>query len=203
VTPWPEHRPAKGPGKGPPSGIPAKGPGHGGAASPYSPGNVRGLRVGHRSARVYGELAHELVAGLLADRPDLAAWPEAVGGWATAEACAALLRRHLDEVGVVDPEKREPPGASLDALRRYEKQAAEHRAVLGLDPRSEASLMRERATAATLVVDLEALAERGRAILADRPDVGAPNLAGQVLSRVRALAESADPSDPSDSADPS
>jgi len=43
-----------------------------------------------------------LTVGLLADRPDLAQFPEAVAAWATAEAQAALLRRHLAEVGTVD-----------------------------------------------------------------------------------------------------
>jgi hypothetical protein len=148
------------------------------------PGNVRSLRSGYRSPRVYGALAEELAAGLLADRPDLGAYPEAVAGWATAEACAALLRRHLDEVGAIDPETREPRAASLNALRQYERQAAEHRATLGLDPRSEASLVRERATAATLVVDLDALAERGRRALAS--SAGDDDLAGALLARVRA-----------------
>jgi hypothetical protein len=40
-----------------------------------------------------------LAAGLELDRPDLAAYPEAVSAWATSEAVGALLRRHLAVVG--------------------------------------------------------------------------------------------------------
>lgn len=182
------HGPAKGPGKGPaggpghgpPSGIPARG-----SSRPALPeGHALGLRSGYRSPRVYGALAEALAAGLLADRPDLGAYPEAVAGWATAEACAALLRRHLDEVGAIDPATHEPRATSLNALRQYERQAVEHRATLGLDPRSEASLMRERATAAALVVDLDALAERGRRALAGQA-ADERDLAGEALARVR------------------
>jgi hypothetical protein len=76
-------------------------------------------------------------------------------------------------------------------LRSFERLAAEHRATLGLDPRSEASLARERAAAATLAVDLDALAQRGRAVLTAREQAGLPappDLAGDVLTEVRAAA---------------
>jgi hypothetical protein len=88
------------------------------------------------------------------DRPG---YPEAVAAWATSEAQCALLRRHLAEVGIISPETAEPRPAALTWLRTYERLAAEHRATLGLDPRSEASLAKERAAAATLAVDLQAL----------------------------------------------
>ena len=58
--------------------------------------------------------------------------------------------------------------------------------------------MRERATAATLVVDLDALAERGRAALAAQAataDAGEPDLAGQALAMVRAQGEAAQRAD--------
>jgi hypothetical protein len=74
-------------------------------------------------------------------------------------------------------------------LARLEAAAARHRAVLGLDPRSEAALARERAEAATLAVDLHALADRGRAALAAREIDGLPappDLAGDVLAQVQA-----------------
>lgn len=44
----------------------------------------------------------------MADRPDLAGYPEAVAAWATSEAQAALLRRHLSEVGTINPETSGP-----------------------------------------------------------------------------------------------
>ncbi|MFT4227734.1 hypothetical protein [Micropruina sp.] len=181
---------AGGPGKGDASGIPAS---HRLAPAP--------IVHGARSPRVYGELAQILAAGLSAERPDLAAFPEAVAAWATSEAQAALLRRHLAEVGPVDPDTAKPRTGSLDALRQFERLAAESRRTLGLDPRSEAQLARDRAAAVALTVDLDALAERGRQALAGQVvPVGSPpqldpaptvllgvdDLAGEVLAAERA-----------------
>ncbi len=171
---------------GPASGIPAGGPA---SLMPFPPGNVVGLRSGHRSPRVYGKLAQRLAAGLAEDRPDLGAYPEAVAAWATAEAQVALLRRHVAEVGPIDPATGEPRVTSLTWLRQLERLAAEHRATLGLDPRSEATLTRERAAAAVLTVDLVGLAERGRAALATREAAGLPappDPAGDVLAVAQA-----------------
>ena len=82
-----------------------------------------------------------------------------------------------------------PVASSCDAvliwLTRLEGAAARHRATLGLDPRSEAALARERAAASVLAVDLDALAERGRQALAQRDAAGLPappDLAGEVLA---------------------
>jgi hypothetical protein len=186
----PPHRgvasgiPAGGPGQGPASGLAARG-----ERPPFPPGNALHLSHGARAPRVYGALAESLAAGLTEDRPDLAAYPEAVAAWATAEAQAALLRRHLADVGTIDPGTGEPRPGTLTWLRTFEKAAAEHRATLGLDPRSEAALTRERAAAVTLAVDLTALAERGRAVLAARESAGIPappDLAGKVLAEVQA-----------------
>lgn len=176
--------PAGGPGRGPASGIPSGGPASGIPASglpasgiPASLAPVRRSPAvpppshGARTPRVYGELARDLAAGLLADRPDLERYPEAVAAWATAEAQAALLRSYLDTSGPIDPGTTEPRTGVLDLLSRTERAAARHRSSLGLDPRSEASLARERAEAATLTVDLGALAARGRAVLGSRPDL--------------------------------
>lgn len=160
----------------PPSGIPAKG-----TRPPFTAGNLASSTHGARSPRVYGDLAQRLAAGLLEDRPDLDAYPEAVAAWATAEAQAALMRRHLAEVGPIDPTTREPRAASLSWLRSIERLAAETRKPLGLDPLSEAALSRERAAASVLAVDLDALAERGRAALAARGTTP-PDLAGEVLA---------------------
>lgn len=56
---------------------------------------------------------------------------------------------------------------------------------------SEARLSRERAAAVTLAVDLDALAERGRAVLAEREQAGLPappDLAGEVFAEVKSAA---------------
>ena len=158
------------------SGVPA-----GGSRPPFTSGNLARATSGARSPRVYGDLAQRLAAGLTEDRPDLGEYPEAVAAWATAEAQAALMRRHVAEVGPLDPDTGKPRDALLSWLTRLESAAARHRATLGLDPRSEAALSRERAAASVLAVDLDALAERGRAALAARST--APlDLAGEVLA---------------------
>jgi hypothetical protein len=157
-------------------------------AVPFAPGNMQSVTAGHRSPRVYGELARLLAAGLVDDRPDLAAYPEAVASWATAEAQAALLRRHLAQVGTLDDQDA-PREGLLKWLTKFESNAAAARAALGLDPRSEAALKRERAAAAVLTVDLVALAERGAAALAAQERSGVqepPDLAGEVLATVAA-----------------
>ena len=123
------HAPHSGtpPHNGPASGIPAGGPGQGPASGlpatrrerpPFAPGNLAMLTHGARTPRVYGPLAEVLAAGLTEDRPDLAAYPEAVAAWATAEAQAALLRRHLSEVGTIDPETASPAPSPLTVAAR-------------------------------------------------------------------------------------
>lgn len=162
-----------------------------GTRPPFPKGNAVNTAHGARAPRVYGTLAEQLTAGLLEARPDLAAYPEAVAGWATSEAQATLLRRHLDQVGTIDAETQEPRGSALNHLRWFEQAAAKHRQTLGLDPRSEAELARERATAATLGVNLEALAQQGRQAL-NGSENGRPalhdDLAGRVLAEVTAAA---------------
>lgn len=145
--------------------------------TPLWKGHKVNRRHGARDPRVYGELAQLLAAGLLEDRPDLEAYPEEVAAWATLEAQAALMRRHFAEVGAIDPETN-TPRSSLSWLSHFEKRAMEARQPLGLSPIAEAKLAKERAAAAHLAVDLEGLAERGRASLAAREH---PDLAGQVL----------------------
>jgi len=182
-----QHGPASGI---PASGIPASGvPARGTTRPPFPDGNTLSTTHGARSPRVYGELARMLAAGLMEDRPDLARYPEAVARWAEAEAQAALLRRHLAEVGTIDPETNSPRAGSLTWLRSFERAAAEAGALLGLDPMSEAKLSRERAAASVLAVDLEAVMARGREAIASREAQGLPappDLAGEVLARVKA-----------------
>ncbi len=76
----------------PASGIPARGY----VRPPFTHGNLVRLTHGATTLRVYGPLATELAAGLLEDRPDLAAYPEAVAAWATRHrlrCCAATWPR--------------------------------------------------------------------------------------------------------------
>jgi hypothetical protein len=107
----------------PAAGLPASG-----ERLPLLAGHPGPLVSGHRTPRVYGPLAQTLAAGLEADRPDLAAYPEALAAWAQSEAIAALLRRHLSEVGPVDPATAQPRETSLKELARAEFAAARHRA---------------------------------------------------------------------------
>src|SRR5437763_1450722 len=120
--------PAGGPGQGPPSGLPATGR----QPEPYRPGNASALRHGARSARFVDPVAAELVAALLADRPDLAAWPEAVAAWSRAEARCLLYAEHHAERGYLDPETGVPRGGGH--VQAAENTAARLRERLGLDP---------------------------------------------------------------------
>lgn len=180
---------------GPASGVPASGISARGTRPPFAPGNAMHLTHGSRSPRVYLPLAEHLAAGLLDERPDLAAYPVAVARWAEWEARAVLMRRHLAEVGDLDgtgPDA-EPRKGATKWLRECENAAERAAAVLGLDPRSEASLARERAAASLVAVDLEAIAERGREALARRVaagEVGEPDPAGALLSALAAQSAS-------------
>lgn len=154
----------------------------------YAPGNAARVGAGHRSPRVYSQVAAALVTGLLDSRPDLASHPEALASWSDAEARAALLRSHLDDVGMIDTEGA-PRESLLRELDRFERRAATARAQFGLDPRSEAELALLRAKALregslTPTVDLGTLAAQGRAALNSSADP-----VREALERVRAEAE--------------
>ncbi|MCU4296341.1 hypothetical protein D3I60_04470 [Brevibacterium permense] len=170
---------------------PAKGAGNGSPKHPdFSENNVVSLQRGHRSPRVYSAVSAALVAGIVDDRPDLKKYPEALAAWADAEARAALLRRHLDEVGIID-EDGLPRTSQVHMLKWFENSATAARDRLGLDPRSEAelSLLRAKALREGTGVggggaELDALVEQGRAVLDAGPD---PVIAA--LDRVRAEGE--------------
>jgi len=160
-------------------------------AAPYTHGNVVSTTHGGRSPRIYNAVARLLAQGLVEERPDLAEFPEAVAAWAEAEAIVALLRRHVAEVGAIDPETNQPRESSLDRLSKAERNAAKMREPLGLDPISNAKLTKERASAAHGVVDLAAIAARGREALAARTIEGEASfvdhddIAGRVLGAVK------------------
>lgn len=171
---------------------PANGAGNGAeAAPPFAEGNVQRLGSGYRSPRVYSSVATALVAGLTEQRADLRAFPEALASWGDAEARAALLRKHLDDIGLVDT-TGEPRESLLRQLDRFERRASGARVQLGLDPRSEAELALLRARAMregqlTPQVDLTTLAEQGRAAL----NIGADPVR-EALEQTRAEAEAAE-----------
>lgn len=150
----------------------ASGAGHGGPArgyswAPFEAGNTIRLVHGAYSPRTIAPLADELAAGLLAERPDLRAFALAVAAWARAETIAAMLHLFLDERGVTDDDG-EPRERILRELRAHERLAGEHRARLGLDPRSSVALARERLEAVRDAIDVEAVQARGVAALGRR-----------------------------------
>lgn len=126
----------------------------------FQPGHELSVRHGAFSERRTEPLAAELAAGLLADRPDLGEYPEAVASWADNEARALLLREWLVEHGMFDGKR--PRDGPLKWLTVFDRRATEARARLGLDPRSHAELARERGAAALQAVDLEAIRAQGR-----------------------------------------
>lgn len=147
--------------------LPAKGEGHGGPArgyswAPFKAGNVAGMRHGAFSSRRVDPIAEELAAGLLEDRPDLEGYPEVVWAWARPEARCLLLAEHFAD-GLFDQDGAVRPG--LRYVARFERQADQLRQRLGLDPRSEAELFRDRISAPRGAVDLDRLREEGRRAL--------------------------------------
>jgi hypothetical protein len=127
-------------------------------------------RHGALSDRRIDPVAAELARGLLADRPDLEGFPEAIGAWARAESRCILLAEWFATHGLLDAEGKATASESL--LSSSERLAMQLRASLGLDPRSEAALAAEQADAARSVVDLDALRARGREALKARRELG-------------------------------
>jgi hypothetical protein len=141
-------------------GMPARGY----SWEPFKPGNLVAVKSGARSPRIYTKLAASLVGALNEARPDLAGFPFAVSAWAVAETRAALLRAHLDNVGMFDDEGA-PRDSTLRWVLSFERLASEQRKALGLDPRSSAELVKSRADAVIGSFDVEALKAKGRAAL--------------------------------------
>jgi len=127
-------------------------------------GNFLAIKDARNSPRIVSRLAGQLVALVIAERPDLAPFPFALRRWATAETIAALIVRRLDDIGVIDEtgEVRE----RLNRERRAEeRRAAEEARALGLDPVSLARLARDRAEAALSGFDVEAAIAKGREVI--------------------------------------
>lgn len=126
----------------------------------FSRGNVVSISHGAYSRRVVDPLAKELVDDLVAARPELASYPEVVWSWGRTEARCLLLSEWVSEHPIIDSKGR--PSPVLRPLVQFERLAQDLRARLGLDPRSEAELVRSRADATKQSFDLEALKQRGR-----------------------------------------
>lgn len=133
----------------------------------FEPGHTLSIRHGAFSPRTWSPISESLVAGVLGDFPDLARHPELLRAWADAEARAELLRRHLDEVGMMDPEGN-PRTGPLKWLTTFDNAAQRYRDQLGLTPRSEAELARLRADAIHAAASVEDAAQTGAAVLAHR-----------------------------------
>ncbi len=161
-------------------------PGEDGRRPPFPPGNQVATKAGARSPRIFLRLARELADDLLARRPDLRGYPDAVEAWAQAEAQTALHRRWLALHGSYDTSSA-PRDSALRWLNTFEKRAQAARAVLGLDPISEAKLAKERASASLLATDLRGLAEEGAMVLEQRDDEPRDRV-GEILAEVIAEA---------------
>lgn len=134
----------------------------------FTKGHEVTLRHGVHSPRKVDPVAAELVTGLISDRPDLERFPEVVMAWARAEA-----RCLLADEWMVDHPPHTDEGQRLQSwVHRVETQAQKLRERLGLDPKAEAELARERADAHHATFDLEVIRARGREALEARgPDV--------------------------------
>lgn len=152
------------PGKGPASGIPAKGQEQ---FRTSEPGDPRATTHGAKSPTIYAARAATLAENLLAERPDLARYPEAVQAWATAEARCQLVREYEAAAGGLLDSNGDPRSFAALATS-LEKAAASARDRLGLDPVAEAKLARDRASASLTTVNLAEMAANGRRILEAR-----------------------------------
>lgn len=128
----------------------------------FKEGNEAALKAGAFSARKIDPIAAELAAGIVLLRPDLddQQFFFAVHAWARAEARCILFADWLVDRAMADDDGE--PLAALTAVARFEKQAADLRARLGLDPRARAELDRHRVEAARSAVDLDAVRTAGR-----------------------------------------
>lgn len=140
---------------------------------PFGAGNAAAVRHGASTPRVYEPVAEALAAALVERHPEVAGFSFAVAAWARAEARAMILDRHAARAGLLDGDGN--PQAFTTLMMRVEKAAADARATLGLDPRSQAVLAKDRA-GAVVGADLAAVIEAGQRVLAglDGPEAGCP-----------------------------
>ena len=132
----------------------------------FSEGNAAAVKHGVWSELRLEPVVAKLAAGLVAEHPDLGRFPDAVLAWARAEARCLALAEWFSERGIFDDDGNERPG--LRYVAQFERLAAELRARLGRDPRSEAELVSRRADATRSAFDLDALQATGRRALRER-----------------------------------
>ncbi|MGO4957917.1 hypothetical protein ACTQ49_11740 [Luteococcus sp. Sow4_B9] len=190
-SPLTERLPAR-PGQGPASGIPAKGQEQFRTGEPEDP---RVTTHGAKSPTIYAARAATLAEGLLAERPDLARYPEAVQAWATAEARCQLVREYEANAGGLLDGNGDPRSFAALATS-LEKAAAAARDRLGLDPVAEAKLARDRASASLTTVNLAEMTAHGRAILEQRRAALAAESAATTSTEGRELAPGVTPPTP-------
>ena len=123
------------------------GRGNGSPKKDFEPGHMLSVKHGAYSPRVVEPIARRLLDEL---QVTAASWIEevdtsALTAWAHAEARCEVLRDWCATHGLLDA-KGKPTGAS-DLLLRCEKQAADQRSRLGLDPLARARLGRDTAQA--------------------------------------------------------
>ncbi len=124
----------------------------------FSEGNAAAVKHGVWSELRLEPVVAKLAAGLGAAHPDL--------GRVRAEARCLALAEWFSERGIFDDDGNERPG--LRYVAQFERLAAELRARLGRDPRSEAELVSRRADATRSAFDLDALQATGRRALRER-----------------------------------
>ena len=135
---------------------------------PFEVGNRAAVRSGAHSRREVDPFAETLACGLVEVRPDVARYPETVAAWARAEARCLLLAEWQVRAGLIDEATGEVRGGRYVA--QFERLAADLRAKLGLDPRSEAELHRSRAEAAHATFDLDSIVTAGISALGRRDE---------------------------------
>lgn len=108
---------------------------------PFETGNLVALKAGDRSPRIVAPLAATIAAELAEAAPWTtgSAFARTVESWAWSEAQCQLLRRWLDEHGLLDDDG--VPRAASNRLDKLEGRAASLRAELGLSPLALARLL--------------------------------------------------------------
>jgi hypothetical protein len=134
-----------------------------GQRPPFEPGNEAAVTHGARSQKKVEELARQIDADLAERAPWVLDYPEALKAYGRAESVARMLLADLAKVGLYAA-NGEFRASVLARWATSENTAAKLRDALGLTPRSEAAVARDRAAAAASSVDVVAeLARQGRA----------------------------------------
>lgn len=151
-------------------------------AEPFERGNEHEFKEGHLESVKHGAYSERLLGQTISEIEEcvveLVPWLGALEfrpslrAWARAEAMAARLHEHLEEVGPLDSKGKERD--ALKAWRSTERLAAERRKDLGLDPSARMKL--EAAFATT---------ERDRALQASLQEGRRLRLAAESRSETR------------------